>query len=258
MLLREHAAQVVCECMKIKIMFAACSAAVALAVVAAEKATMVDTILAKYVQAMGGKPAIEKITTRTCKGKVEIPSMSVGSEWTFQGKAPNKQITAWQLSGSGSMMDGFDGTTAWAKSFDGLRLKGGDELAKVRRDAEFHRELKMKSLYPDLAYKGTEMLDGEPVQVLESRPSPSSKERFSFASKTGLLVRQESEFTGQQGKVHVDARMFDFRAVDGVRYPHLLKCNVQVGDQKFEFSIKLAEIKHNLPIADKVFAKPAS
>ncbi len=226
---------------------------------AAEKPATVDAILNKYVEAMGGKEAIEKINSRTCKGKVEIPAMSVASDWNFQGKAPNKQITSWRLSDSGAVADGFDGTTAWAKGpLDGLRVKQGEELAKVKRDAQFHRELKMKTLYPDLAYKGSEMLDGEAVQVLESKPSPTSKERFSFSSKTGLLVRQESDFTGQQGKVHVNARMFDFRIVDGVRYPHLLKCAVQLGEQKFDFSIKLGEIKHNALIADAVFAKPSS
>jgi len=96
------------------------------------------------------------------------------------------------------------------------------------------------------------------VQVLESKPSTSSKERFSFSSKTGLLVRQQSEFDGPQGRVRVNARMFDFRLVEGVRYPHLLKCDLDIGDQKFDFSIKLTEIKHNLPVADTVFAKPAS
>ncbi len=251
---------VMCANPKMKTFLVALSLSVALtgSAAAAEKVTPVEAVLGKYVEAMGGKAALEKITARTCKGRVEIPSMSVASDWNFQGRAPNKQITSWQLPGSGLMADGFDGVTAWAKSPSGLRVKQGEELAKVKRDAEFHRELKMKALYPDLAYKGSEMLDGEAVQLLESKPSPTSKERFWFSSKTGLLVRQESEFAGPQGKVHVNARMFEFRVVDGVRYPHLLKCAVQVGDQKFDFSIKLAEIKHNGPIADAVFAKPAS
>lgn len=245
--------------MRMRMLFPIVSLAMVMAAAAAEKTSTVDAILAKYINAIGGKTAMEKVKTRTCKGRVEIPAMSVGSEWDFRGKAPNKQVTSWELSGSGAITDGFDGTTAWAKSpIDGLRIKKGDELAKVKRDAEFYRELKMKAQYPDLAYKGSEMLEGEEVQVLESKPSPTSKERFSFSSKTGLLVRQQSEFDGQQGRVRVNARMFDFRLVDGVRYPHLLKCNVEVGDQKFDFSIKLAEIKHNLPIADAVFAKPAS
>lgn len=249
------------DIVKMKTLLTALSLMVALVnpAAAAEKPATVDAILNKYVEVMGGKEAIEKIKSRTCKGKVEIPAMSVASDWNFQGKAPNKQITSWQIPGSGTMADGFDGATAWAKSpFDALRVKQGEELAKVKRDAEFHRELKMKALYPDLAYKGSEMLEGEAVQVLESKPSATSKERFSFSSKTGLLVRQESDFTGAQGKVHVNARMFDFRVVDGVRYPHLLKCSVQVAEQKFDFSIKLAEIKHNVPIADAVFAKPSS
>ncbi len=219
----------------------------------------VDSIVNKVVKAMGGKTALEKIKTRTCKGKLEIPAFGVSSDWELSSKAPNKQFSKWEISGSGTITEGFDGAVAWTKSpLEGLRIKQGDELAKVKRDVEFYRELKLKALYPDLAYKGTETVDGEQVQVLESKPSNSSREKFCISAKTGLLVRQDSEFEGAQGKVKVIARMSDFRAIDGVQYPHLLKCDLEMNEQKFEFTIKLAEVKHNVAVEDAVFAKPGS
>jgi len=100
-------------------------------------------------------------------------------------------------------------------------------------------------------------VDGQDVHVLESKPTPSSKERFSFSTKSGLLVRQESELEGPQGKVNVNVRLGDFRVVDGIQYPYDLKFKVGAGGQEFDFTIKVKEVKHNVTIDDAKFAKPS-
>src|SRR6185503_20325731 len=122
----------------------------------------------------------------------------------------------------------------------------GEELAKTKRDAEFYRFLNLKKLYPDLAYKGTDKVDGEEVHVLESKPSASNKERFSFSTKSNLLIRQESEFEGPQGKVDLTIRLTDFRPIDGIKYAHGLKLKVRAGEQELELAIKVKEVKHNV------------
>jgi len=237
----------------------ALGAALAAPLRAAESAPSVDSILEKFVAATGGKAALEKITSRVIRGSLEAAGGPATTNWEMYAKAPNKQFSQAELTGMGTLMDGFDGAVAWAKNpYEGVRVKEGDELAKVKRDADFHRELNFKTLHPGLAFKGTEKLDGDEVHVLESKPTASSLERFSFSAKTGLLVRNESEFTGQQGKMSVDIRSEDFRVVDGVKYPYLLKIKINAGGQEFEFSIKIKELQHNVAIEDAKFAKPAS
>jgi hypothetical protein len=237
----------------------ALSATLAAPLRAADSVPTVDSIVEKFVAASGGKAALEKVTSRVIKGSLEAAGMPAATNWEMYAKAPNKQFSQAELTGMGTFTDGFDGAVAWAKNpFDGLRLKEGEELGKVKRDADFHRELNLKTLYPGLAFKGAEKLDGEEVHVLESKPSGSSLERFSFSVKSGLLVRQESEFTGPQGKISADIRSEDYRAVDGVNYPHALKIKMNAGGQEFEFSLKIIELRHNVPIEDAKFAKPAS
>jgi len=237
----------------------ALSATLAAPLWAADSAPTVDSILEKFVAASGGKPALEKVTSRVVKGSLEAAGMTGTTNWEMYAKAPNKQFSQADLTGMGTFTDGFDGTVAWAKNpFEGVRVKEGEELAKVKRDADFRRELNLRTLYPGLALKSTEKLDGEEVHVLESKPSASSLERFSFSVKSGLLVRQESEFTGPQGKISADIRSEDYRAVDGVKYPHLLKIKMNAGGQDFEFSLKVVELRHNVVIEDAKFAKPAS
>ena len=229
--------------------------AAAFAARAADSNPTVDSILAAFVEASGGKAAIEKIKSRQIKGDIDI--MNSTSTWTALAKPPNKQLSEFSNPDFGAVADGFDGTVAWSRNQSGVRVKEGEELAKTKRDADFYRYVNLKKLYPDLAYKGTDKVDGEEVRVLESKPSASSKERFSFSAKTGLLIRQQSEFESPQGKFNLTIRLDDFRAVDGVKYPHSLKFKLNLGDQAFDFAIRVKEVKHDLPIEDAKFAKPA-
>ena len=218
----------------------------------------VDSILAKHIEAMGGKAALEKVNSRVLKFKME--SETIGpSEGVIFAKAPNKQRSQIELSNSGTINEGFDGSVAWSQSpWEALREKTGDELAKAKRDAEFHRDLKLKSIYPDLAYKGTEKEGDEEVYVLESKPSASSKERFYMSTKTGLVVRQDSQFEGAQGQVVLSLLAQDYKPFDGIKYPTQLKLKVSAGGQTFEFNMKVLEVKHNVPIEETKFAKPSA
>jgi len=234
-------------------------AALASTLWAADDAPSVDSVLEQYVAASGGKAALEKVASRVIKGSMEFAGMPATTNWEMYAKAPNRQFFQVELAGMGTITDGFDGAVGWAKSpWDGLRVKEGEELAKVKRDASLHRQLDFKTRYPNLAFKGIEKLDGEEAQVLESKPSGSSAERFSFSVKSGLLVRQESEYDGPQGRISADIRLEDYRPADGVKYPHVLKFKMNAAGQQFEFSIKVNEVRNNVTIEDAKFAKPAS
>ncbi len=226
---------------------------------AAQEAPTVDSILARLTQALGGKAAIEKVKTRIIKGEMELPALSLKGPWEVFAKAPNKQLSHAEITGAGTTDEGFDGKVGWTKGPDGsVREKTGEELAKVKRDADFYRELNVKKLYPDIAYKGAEQFEGEEVDVLESHPSAASKERFSFSKKTGLGVRQESEFEIPQGKIRVDLRFQDYKPYEGVQFPRKLSGRVSVEGQEMELVIRINDIRHNEPIDDAKFAKPAA
>src|SRR6266498_3003864 len=218
---------------------------------AADAPPSVDSVLDKFLEACGGRPAIEKIKSRTIRGELDL--MGSTSDWVLEAKAPNKQFSGFNNPTLGAVADGFDGTVAWSKNQSGIRVKEGEELAKTKRDAEFYRYLNLKKLHPDLGYKGTDKVDGEEVHVLESKPSASSRERFSFSTKSNLLIRQESEFEGPQGKVGVTVRLTDFLPIDGIKYAHSLKFKLRAGEQEFEFAIRVKEVKHNGQIEDAKF-----
>ena len=217
----------------------------------------VDSILARHVEAMGGKEAMAKVRSRIVQVKIESDTFG-NSEGEVFAQAPDRQRSHIDLGAAGTIDEGFDGAVAWAKNpWQGVRVKTGDELAKVKRDARFDREFKLKSIYPDLVYKGTEKVGDEDAWVLESKPTASSKENFWFSTKTGLLLRQDSEFQGPAGVIKANVLPRDYKTFDGLKYPGAMKLKVSSAGQELEFTMEFLSVKHNVAIEAAKFAKPA-
>jgi zinc protease len=215
----------------------------------------VDQILDKYVQAIGGKAAIEKQTSRVSKGTFEIAAFGATGTAEIYAKAPNKSASVINVAGFGVVQDGFDGKAGWAVDpQNGARDKAGAELAAAKLDAEFLKPIKIKQLYPKIVVKGKDKVGEKEVYVVEATPAESSVETWYFDTQTGLILREDSEREGPQGKQSIQSFPEDYREVDGVKIPFKLR---QV-TSAFTIDIKIDEVKHNVPIDDAKFNKPAA
>jgi hypothetical protein len=215
----------------------------------------VDQVLDKYVQALGGKAAIEKLTSREGKGTFEIPAFgATGTVETFE-KAPNKKAMVIDIPGFGTVRQGFDGTAGWAVDpQNGLRDQTGAELAATKLESDFHRDIKLKQLYPKITVKGKEKVGDKDAIVLEATPAEGSAEQWYFDSTTGLLIRADSERESPQGKMPVQVFFDQYKEVDGIKIPAVVR---QV-TPAFTINIKIDEVKHNVPVEDSKFVKPAN
>ena len=214
-----------------------------------------DQIIEKYVQAIGGKAAIEKQTSRVSKGSLEISAVGLKGTAEVYEKAPNMTATIINLDGFGLVREGFDGKIAWSQDPQmGLREKAGAELASAKLDAEFFKPLRVKQLYPKLVVKGKDKIGDKEVYVLEATPAESAVETWYFDTQTGLMLRQDSEREGPMGKQPVQIFFDNYKDVDGIKLAFTLR---QVTPQ-FSVDIKIDDVKHNVPIDDAKFAKPAA
>jgi hypothetical protein len=92
----------------------------------------VDNILDNYVKALGGKEALEKITSRSVKGTFDIEAMSISAPIEMYAKAPNKTAMKIDVPNLGVVNRVFDGATGWDSSpMTGLRELSGLELAQI-------------------------------------------------------------------------------------------------------------------------------
>lgn len=214
-----------------------------------------DQVIDKYVQALGGKAAIEKLTSRAAKGSFDMPAMNVSAPIESYNKAPNKTVFILEIPGFGSVGRGYDGTTGWSQNpQEGLREMSGAELAMMKRGAEFNREIRLKQLYPQMTVKGKEKVGEREAYLIEATPAGGAPEKMYFDTQTGLLIRYDFEAETPQGKFSTQSSFDDYKEVDGVKMPFTVRQSSSAGD----FIIKFTEVKHNVPVDDAKFNKPAA
>lgn len=214
----------------------------------------VDQILDHYVQSLGGKDAVEKVTSRTMKGTVENSDDGTTSPAEVAAKAPNKYLEVISLGDSGQMQQCWNGETGWAKDPDsGLHdMEKADQIA-ARRDYQFYREIQLKELFPKMTFSGKARVDERDAYVVEAAAADGATEKLYFDVQSGLLVRREFERVNiDDGIVLWEVDYDDYKDVDGVKVPS----TVVRKTPDFSLTYRFTEIKHNVPIDDAKFNKP--
>lgn len=222
---------------------------------AAAAAPTIDEILDKYVKALGGKEAIEKLNSRIVKGSFDIEAANMSGSFENFQKAPNKSATRISIQGFGDINSVFDGSKGWSNDpFSGFRELSGVELAATKREADLHSALNFKKNYSKMVVKGKEKVDSSEAYVVEATPEEGTPEKFYFDVNSGLVVRHDSERDSPQGKLAAEIYLTDYKEVDGVKIPFLTKFNTPA----FAFTIKVTEVTHNTEIDESKFNKPAA
>src|SRR5207248_631629 len=135
---------------------------------AAENLPTADQVLDKYMQAIGGRAAYEKLKTRVMKGSQIVADGTTIPLEIYQ-VAPDKMASI-LTSKQGVFMSGYNGTVGWAKSPRAQRQLSGGQLASMKRAADFYGDIKLKELYPNLEVVDREKVGERDAIVLASQP----------------------------------------------------------------------------------------
>jgi len=214
-----------------------------------------DQIIDKYVQAIGGKAAVEKLTSREAKGTFELAAMGVSAPFVNYTKAPNKSVFTIDIAGFGTIQRGYNGSVGWSSDPQtGLRELSGSELAQMKLGSDFYRDVRMMQLFPKMTVKGIEKVGDRDAYLVEGTTADGYTEKMYFDTQNGLLLRTDSEADTPQGKIPATVLTSDYREVDGVKIPFTMVEKTPT----IEFTLKLDSVKHNLPVDDAKFNKPAA
>jgi photosynthetic reaction center cytochrome c subunit len=214
-----------------------------------------DQILDKYVQAIGGEQAFNKLTSRVAKGSRIGADGVLVPEDVYQ-KAPNKILTVVTYP-KVVFSTGFNGIAGWGSSSqDGVRDLPPPVLAQLKTDAEFYKEIKMKELYRKLNVVGRSTIADSEVYVVDATPkdAPSTgrPEKLYFDARSGLLVRRYLESETMMGMFPLQTDYSDYREVDGIKQPFLIRWSMPGRS----WGRQIAEIKQNVTLGDAQFNAP--
>lgn len=240
-------------------------AALALLVAAPALAQTADEIVEKHLAALGGRAALEKVTSQVATGTITVSTQmgNISGTMEISRKAPNKtrsvmvlDLTA--LGGSDMVVDQrCDGVTAWAgNSLQGDRDITGDQLQGLL-NAHFPSPfMNYAQLGSKVELTGKDTFGGRPVHVLQYTPKTGPATRFLVDAETFHIVKSASTANIPEagGPLEQTSEPKDYRAVDGIQVPF----NVTVVNSMQTVTITLTSVEVNKAIDDAIFVKPAA
>ena len=211
-----------------------------------------DQLFAAFAHALGGREALERITTRVEKGNLVFGPTRVPIE--IYAKAPNKRVSISHNVKSESIT-AFDGTSGWFSN-TGMPIRDmyRTDAQSAMVDAIFDLPLDAPRIFSDMHAGEPEKLGDRTMFVVWGRGQGVPLTKFLFDEQTGLLMRMERYNDVGLGLMPVRVDYSDYRDADGIKVPFRWTLSRPAG----RFSIQIDTVMQNVAIEDSKFARPAT
>ncbi len=210
-----------------------------------------DQVLDAYTAAVGGKAALDGISSLQITGKPPgsglLSHTSISSYW----KAPGKALEI-SKSTFATIQSGFDGKQGWYIPQHGrshhLRQEKVDLLLLTSNPLRFAH---LREIYPGATLEGESKLDGQPVDVVLAHTWEGER-RFFFDSQTHFLLRLEDRLkSGDKPRL---TRFSNYKDFGDVKIPTEIEQDPPYGTEpngihieKVHFNVKLKDIQFENP-----------
>ena len=208
-----------------------------------------------YAEAIGGREAWEKITSRVSRGTVRIEGIEgTGSLLSYE-RAPNQELSSITLSNGAVLRDGFDGKLGWEQDVTGkVKELAGTRAADRKALSDFYSEIHLAKIYPHPKLVGQRTADGRLAYVVEANIPGGNPRLLYFDAESWLLFRTDV-FENPLSPVPTSVeRQDDYRDVDGIKYPYRASVEGPGVNIQYRFTV----LHHNVDVKDDEIARPAS
>jgi hypothetical protein len=219
-----------------------------------------DSLLDKYIQAVGGAQKLATMTSLVATGVYEgspVSLMPGDSPLEIFAKAPNQRTTILHAD-AGDATTSYDGRAAWSAApavsvpVPVVPLTGTDlDAANVEAALTFPGRIKQTLTDWRVGFPYT--IDNNEVQVVQGTSSGKLPVLLFFDSKSGLLVRVVRYKNLSIGRIPIRTDYSDYRDVSGIKIPFRMKLTDVAG----QGTMRLTDVRLNAPIDPAKFAKPA-
>lgn len=217
----------------------------------AEIAPKARPVIEGFIEAVGGRAAVDSI--RSTRSKEKIHAFSLSGETVSFTRAPDHRASVTTL-GPIRVLDGYDGTTGWRVDPSGkLAVLDGKDLETAKASAYFDND---QWLRPDqaggaIAFTGDVTDSTGNYAVLEVTPPVGRSRTLWFDRKTGLLAR----VVAKQDQQVVTSTLSDYRAVDGRKFAFHTVSQV-TGMPANDITVQVDSLWVNETIPDAFFSPP--
>jgi hypothetical protein len=227
------------------------AASVALLVSLTASAQTVDEIMTKHIEALGGADKLKSIKSITMENSIAVQGMDIPNTTTILiGKGMRNETNVM----GNSMVQAMDGTTGWMirPAMMGGTGEPEDMPAEMTKGMgsqlnPFAEVLDYKTNGSQIELVGKEKLDKKDVYHLKVTKDGKTSDQYIDAT-TYMVTKVKT--TNEAGENEI--LMSDYKAVDGVKFPHTREIN---GQQSIVMTTN--KIVLNGPVDESIFKRPA-
>ena len=217
----------------------------------------VDEVFAKYQQAIGGRAAIDALTSRVATGTIAHANGQT-MKVELKQKAPDKTVTVTAAPGA-LQRTVINGAMNWRGNGASPGPIQAHHWPGIDLEQRFFRTLRLAPQYTGAVVSPEpRRLDGRAVYVVKGTVTGTSfSDALFFDAETGLLLRRETAEQTSFGPVHVHTDFSDYRPVNGVRMPFVIR-RISFSSGVSATTTTWSTMQFNVPIGDDQFERPAA
>lgn len=214
-----------------------------------------ESLMTKYVEALGGQAAFDKIDNRVAQGSLDLGAMGITMSLSVYAAKPDRLYSIVDSDATGRIESGVVDGIVWENSaMRGAIVKEGAEKDDVLRDAAFDRMVYWKPSTKSVECVGVADVDGKPAYKVVLTPKTGSAQTIYFDRETGLAVQIETRMAAAGQVIDIVSKPGDYRVLDGVKIPFTIK-QYLMGQERV---ITLQSVEHNVSLPADRFALPAA
>lgn len=226
--------------------------------------TTADEVIAKYVEAIGGREKIDAVKSMKTTGKMVMGGGTMEAPMTMEAKRPNKVRMEFTFQGM-TMTQAYDGKTGWfIMPFMGKtdpEKMPPDQVKLIEDQADMDGPLvdyKKKGHQVELI--GKEEEEGSEVYKLKVTKKSGDIEYHFLDAEYFLPIKVKGKLKLQGTEIEFETVLGDYKEVNGLLVPHSTEQRMgpmgssTVSFEKVEINVKLADDRFTMPEVKKVEA----
>lgn len=209
-------------------------------------------LLAKSVEAVGGKATLDTVKSFHLEGTIGAPKQNLTGKVETWWKGGDFYMVQ-TIPGLGINRSGKKGDVIWAEEpINGLRKLEGKEAEQHMWASSLLLTADWEQFFDEATTVAEREVEGKKVYDIELSAKSGAKLTVTLDAKSHLMVEQSFKVHSPLGSMPVTIRSTDYREVDGMKIPYK-----QVTDASLmELTQELSVVELNAPVDESTFAMP--
>lgn len=206
----------------------------------------------RYLEATGGRAAMQQVTDRHVWGRFEVPSQGMTGPIEILSSIPNKLLTRIEIPGFGSSRSGYDGETGWVvNAAMGPMVLDGLALDQLKQQSDMEGLLEPERYVTSRETTGEAEHGGKPCWVVTVKTKWNESYTECYDKESGLLSATIRKQATPMGELEGTTVYGEYKKLGGT----LMATVMRASTMGIEQVIRIDSVSTK-PIPDSVFALP--